>query len=92
MKKPLVITSCCILLALSGAAPLLTAQEKQSESTEQQNQTEATEKPEQIKEKSQQSGEADDKESASTPRNATGGFRPSEEISEDLSVSFPVDI
>lgn len=93
MKTPWVITGCCILLALSAAtAPVSTAQENQSEATEQRSQTEAEEKATQTEEKSEQSAAADQEESASMPRNATGGFRPSEEISEDLSVSFPVDI
>ena len=43
-----------------------------------------------------ETGQADETteraEPASTPRQAPEDYRPSEEISEDLSVSFPVDI
>lgn len=88
MNKSIAIISCCALLA--AAAPGLWAQEDKAESGQEQKapQTESD-----VGDGAQQKAESSKQDGDSAARqNTTGDFKPSEEISEDLSVSFPVDI
>jgi hypothetical protein len=99
MKQRIIFSAMLTGGLLTAALPgqFIIAQENQTgQGTEQgqtaQSQTEVEQAQNGSGDKSSGNGQRESDDAASAPQDKSGGFIPSEEISEDLSVSFPVDI
>lgn len=80
-----------LIALLLGGTPLSAQQESQDADAAAEEQTQNEQQGAQTQDEEERQATGDDTEDA--PRQSDDDtFRPSEEISEDLSVSFPVDI